>query len=279
MKQLKLTSFILKSACHLCILLSATLSLAQGGPDLFSGTGYMANGQIGVLLEDAEAVIQMPAMLAGNAAGSWMAGAAVRSGLDDWTEAAGAIDLKLPWQDHLGLGIQHAGIEGYSEQRINLSYARKLWKVVYAGVQFDVHRNAAEEYETLYAAAWGVSFYAPLMKQLSLGAWIYNPTGQSTSLDVPTVIRIGTKYTPSPKISLALEAEKDLRYDVRFKAGLHYHLHDRLTVHWGMGTQPALIHAGMTWHILQRMAIRGGWRYHSHLGSSFAGAVSQYHRS
>jgi len=266
---------MLKSYLSFLFLLGfITLSSAQSGPYLFSGAGYMSNGEIGILSEDAEAAIVLPALLADKLSGGWTVGASKRTGLNDFTEIAGAAHLRLPWNDQLGLGIQHAGIEGYSEQRISLSYARKLFDKLNAGLTFDFNRNAAEEYDNLYAASWAISIHAPLMKQLSLGAYVYNPLGVESNLDLPSMIRVDLMYSPSEKLGLATEIEKDWRHEIRFKAGFNYRIHPRLAIRWGVSTSPSLVHAGLSWNILNNMALSGGWRYHSKLGSSLSASVS-----
>src|SRR5688572_27322203 len=103
-------------------------SWSQSGPYLFSGTNYLSNGQIGLLLEDAEAGIALPALLVQRDKGGWSAGAAIRSGVEDLIELAAVAHLPLPWKDHIALGIQHTGIEDYNEQRITVSYARMLFE-------------------------------------------------------------------------------------------------------------------------------------------------------
>jgi hypothetical protein len=252
-----------------------TGSWGQAGPYLFSGTSYLSSGQIGLLLHDAEAGIVLPSLLAESERGGWSAGASLRTGVDDLIEMAATAHFPLPWKDHLGFGIQHTGIEGYSEQRITLSYARRLFQKLNAAAQFDLNRNSVEEYDDLYGISWSVSFHAPLMKELSMSAWIYNPLGDVTTLDLPSMARIGVLYEPSEKVSFAIEAEKDWRHDVRFKAGIDYKIHPRLALRWGVGTEPALVHAGISWNILQQMAVNGGWRYHSRLGSVLSASVSQ----
>jgi len=251
-----------------------TLSTGQSGPYLFAGAGYLSNGEIGILTEDAEAALVLPALLAERQHGGWSVGASKRSGLGDFAEAAGCAHILLPWKDQLALGIQHAGIEGYSEQRISLSYARRLFDKLNTAITFDFNRNAAEEYENLYAASWAVSIHAPLMKQLSLGAYIYNPLGVESDLDLPSMIRADLLYSPSEKLGMAIEVEKDWRHDVRFKGGFNYKIHPRLAIRWGVSTSPSLVHAGISWNILNNMALSGGWRYHSKLGSSFAASLS-----
>ena len=250
---------------------------AQSGPYMFSGAGFQGNGQIGLLTEDAEAAIVFPAILASRDHGGWAVGAATRTGLSDLSEIAGAVHLRLPWKDQVGIGLQHTGIDGYSEQRISFSYARRLFEKLNAALQFDLNRNVAEEYDDIYVASWSVSFHAPLMKELSMSAWLYNPLGTESVLDLPSMTRIGILYEPSEKIGIAVEAEKDWRQDLRFKAGINYHLHERISVRWGIGTKPSLVHAGITWNIFDGMAVSGGWRYHSRLGSSLSASVSQYH--
>jgi hypothetical protein len=251
-------------------------SFAQSGPYMFSGTGFLGNGQIGILTEDAEAGIVLPALLAERKHGGWTVAAATRVGLKDLTEVSGTAHLVLPWKDQMSLGIQYTGIDGYAEQRITFSYARRLFDKLSAAVQFDLNRNETLEYEDIMVASWSVSFYAPLMDQLSISAWLYNPLGNESLLNLPSMARVGLLYSPSEKVGLAIEAEKDWREALRFKMGMNYHLHERLIVRWGIGTQPSLVHAGITWAILNNMALSGGWRYHSKLGSTLSASLSQY---
>lgn len=228
------------------------------------------------MLEDAEAGIVLPALLAERESGGWAAGASLRTGVDNLIELSATAHIPLPWKDQIALGVQHTGIEGYSEQRITLSYARRLFQKLNVAAQFDINRNSVEEYDDLYATSWSVSLHAPLMKEVSMSAWIYNPLGDVSTLDLPSMARIGIMYKPSEKVGVAVEAEKDWRHDLRFKAGVNYRIHPRLALRWGVSTEPALIHAGLSWNLLQQMAVSGGWRYHSRLGSVLSASVSQY---
>ncbi len=249
---------------------------AQSGPYMFTGTEFLGNGQIGILTENAEAGIVLPALLAERKHGGWSIAAATRGGLKDLTEVAGAGHIRLPWEDQIAFGIQYTGIEGYSEQRFTFSYARRLFEKASAALQFDLNRNEAREYDNVMAASWSISFFAPLMNELSLSAWLYNPLGVESTLDLPSMARIGLLYAPSEKVGVAVEAEKDWREEVRFKLGMNYHLHERMVVRFGMGTNPSLFHAGITWAITNNMALNGGWRYHSRLGSTLSASLSQY---
>ena len=251
-------------------------AFTQGGPYMLTGAGSLGNGQIGLLLEDAEAAIALPALLAEREFGGWSVGASKRTPLEDFIEIAAAAHIKLPWKDHLALGVQHNGIEGYSEQRITLGYARRLFQKLNAGVQFELNRNVADEYEDLTAITWAISLHAPLSKKFSLATWLYNPLGVESEIDLPSLIRIAVMYSPSEKISIAMESEKNLRHDFRMKAGFNYRIHPRLALRWGVGTSPSVVHAGISWNILNSMAVSGGWRYHNELGSSLAASVSQY---
>src|SRR5688500_13043532 len=140
------------------------LSRSQSGPYLFSGTGYISCGQIGLLLDDAEAGIVLPALLGERDKGGWAAGASLRTGINDLIELSATGHIPLPWKDQVALSVQHTGIEGYSEQRITFSYARRLFKKLSAAVQFDVNRNSVEEYDDLYVASWSISLHALSMK-------------------------------------------------------------------------------------------------------------------
>ena len=112
-----------------------------------------------------------------------------------------------------------------------------------------------------------------------MSAYIYNPLGDISTLDLPSLARIGVLYEPSEKVGFAIEAEKDWRHELRFKAGINYHIHPRLSLRWGIGTEPTLVHAGISWNIFNQMAISGGWRYNNPLGSVLSASVSQSHAS
>ncbi|MEO6132540.1 MAG: hypothetical protein ABIQ02_11875, partial [Saprospiraceae bacterium] len=124
--------------------------------------------------------------------------------------------------------------------------------------------------------SFSISIYAPLMKELSMSAWIYNPLGDISTLDLPSMARFGILYSPSEKVGVSIEVEKDWREIARIKAGINYRIHPRLAVRWGVGTEPSIINAGLSWNLLQNMALSGGWRYHSRLGSSISAGLSQY---
>ena len=248
---------------------------SQSGPSMFSGTGYLSNGEIGILLHDADAAIVLPALLPSFEKGGWSAGASIRSGIEGLSEISAAANVSLPWKNQIGLGVQHTGIEGYSEQRITFSYARRLFQKLNAAIQFDLNRNAAEEYDDIYVPSFAISFVAPLMDELSMSAWLYNPIGDITVLDLSTMARFGILYAPGEKVRIALEAEKHWKHDLTVKAGITYQLHRDINIRWGVGTSPSLIHAGISWAIVRRMAVNGGWRYHPVLGSSLSAGISQ----
>ena len=259
----------------LFLLQSFSLLFSQSGPHLFSGTQYISNGQIGILTDGPESAIVLPALLGKKTAGGWTAGASLRTGLDDLVEISAVGHLPLPWKDQVALGIQHTGIEGYSEQRITLSYARKLFEQLHVAVQFDLNRNSVVEYDDLYMASWAVSFVAPLMKQVSFSAFVYNPLGNEGTIDLPSLARLGLLYSPSEKVGVAMEVEKDWKHDMRLKAGMNYWIHPRIALRWGVSTEPAMVHAGIAWNLFHQMSVSGGWRYHSRLGSVLSGSISQ----
>jgi hypothetical protein len=253
------------------------LCLSQSGPDMFAGAGYQGNGQIGLLTKDAEAAIVLPALLATRSTGGWSLSAATRPGVNDLTEISGALHVLLPWDDHIAAGVQYTGIKEYAEQRFTFSYARRLFEKLNLALQFELNRNQAEEYDDVIATTWSISFQAPLANTLSMSAWLYNPLGNEGALDLPSMARIGVLYEPSKKVSVAMEAEKSWSHPLRIKAGMLYQLHPRIAVRWGISTYPALVHAGITWNLFNKMAITSGWRYHSQIGSSLSAALSKYY--
>ena len=256
----------------------ACAAFSQSGPYHFSGAAYLAGGQVGLLTTNAEAAIVLPALIPQTGNIGWSAAMAMRPGLQDLREVSMAGFVKASSADWFGIGLQYTGIEGYQEQRISASYARSLAPGWHAGVQVDMNRNAAVDHDTQWAGAWSASFVAPLAKPLTMSVWIYNPTHTGKSLDLPTLTRIGLRYTPVDQTAVGMEMEKDWQHPLRFKAGIAHAIHPSLTFRIGASTNPALAHAGITWMPAGKWAVTAAWRHHMRLGSSLGASVDQTFR-
>ena len=79
-------------------------------------------------------------------------------------------------------------------------------------------------------------------KVLTIGAHIYNPIPYKVDKvfgeRLPTVIKFGLGYEPSPKVLLAAEYEQDIHYKPQFKGGIEYRPIKYLHIRAGAQTTP-----------------------------------------
>ena len=113
-----------------------------------------------------------------------------------------------------GLSINYFGFDAYNEQKIGLSYSRKLFKKIAIGVQFDYLNTQITDYGNKGIFTFAAGLQAQLSKSIRLGVAVYNPieieivAGET----LPTLLNIGLSYQPSSKIMLAAEEKRILTY-------------------------------------------------------------------
>ena len=109
------------------------------------------------------------------------------------------------------------------------------------------------------------------METWKFGVSIYN-LGRAKLSDFEddrfsTVMRLGTSYRFSDKVMVALEAEKDLEYDVRVKTGVEYQIVNDFFLRGGIATTPVEVTFGAGYKF-QFIQLSVGTAYHQTLGWS-----------
>lgn len=172
----------------------------------------------------------------------------------------------------IGLNISSFGYSSYSENKYGLSFAKAFGENISAGVQLDyLTTNIAEGYGKKNAIAGEAGVQARLVKGLTIGMHIFNPTrtrlAKYDDERIPTILRLGLDYKFSQKLIVAIETEKDINYKAVFKAGLEYLPIKELYLRAGISTNPALSSFGFGLNLKQfKLDIAAS--YHSVLGVS-----------
>lgn len=169
-----------------------------------------------------------------------------------------------------GLSVNTFGVKNYQEQKIGLAYARKLFNNLSIGAQFDYLNTNIPLYGTRGAISFEVGLQAQILKNLELGFHLYNPLKVEIADDnfLPTIYKAGLSYTPSEKVLLTAEVEKDIDYIARFKAGVEYRFSDLFFMRTGFATQPTLISLGLGLALQGGLGIDVAASYHQILGVS-----------
>lgn len=175
----------------------------------------------------------------------------------------------------VGLEILHSGVEGYAEQRFQLSYGRQLSEKVSLGGSVQGMRVSADEYGSANAVTFAVGITARPLPRVLIGAIIQNPAPQKISgQTISNLIRIGTQWRPSEIFAVSAEVSKDIARPVQIKAGMEYRPIDLLYLRAGMRTSPARTAFGAGLALKNGIRIDFGSEWHSVLGFTPAAMIA-----
>lgn len=169
-----------------------------------------------------------------------------------------------------GLNVQYFGFDLYNEQKIGLAYSRKLAEKFSMGAQVNYVGFRIPEYGNRGFLTFDIGIQAEIYKDLLLGVHIANPIGQEVieGENLPSVFKAGLSYCPGKKVILALEAEKDLDFELRIKGGIEYLPIEALALRVGFANNPSSFTFGAGYTIKERLRIDIASAYHQILGFS-----------
>jgi hypothetical protein len=155
-----------------------------------------------------------------------------------------ALALTIPVKPGtLGLSYTYFGYAQYNESKIGLAFGKSFGEKFSAGIQMNYHFvYVAGEYQNRHAlSVEGGIQYKPV-NSVRIGIHVFNPTRSrllSVALDtLITTLRAGISYSPIEKLWMAVETEKSLSYNLRFKSGIEYEVLDGLYLRTGIITHP-----------------------------------------
>jgi hypothetical protein len=171
-----------------------------------------------------------------------------------------------------GLCITNFGYTQFNENKYSLSFAKAFGDKFSAGIAMDyLTTKIAEGYGSKGVLAAEAGIIAKPIKNLSIGAHVFNPTrAKISSYDnerLPTILRLGADYNFSDKVTVAVETQKDIKYKAEFKAGIEYKAVKEFYLRIGISTNPSLSTFGFGVN-LKNFKIDIAASYHQTLGIS-----------
>lgn len=153
-----------------------------------------------------------------------------------------ALQAVYPTKQHgtYGLSLSRFGDALFSRQHIGIGAAHKLGQFS-LGAKADVWQLQASGYGSRKALAVSVGVQGEIVPDLYFGAYAYNINqAKLASFEderLPTIMKAGLSYKPTPKLLIAAETEKDIDFDANFKAGAEYMLlQDKFILRSGFNT-------------------------------------------
>ncbi len=172
--------------------------------------------------------------------------------------------------------VQSFGYEGFKQQKLGLSYGRKLWSALSVGAQFDFFQVRIQEYDSKGAISFEGGIQAMISKNLSIGAHVLSPRQVELAggENLPTIFRLGIAWKVSEKLLFVSEIEKDLDFKPRWKNGLSYQPVQPLYLRAGFSTEPAMLFFGVGYHLENGLQLDTAVSFHQTLGFSPSAGVT-----
>lgn len=170
---------------------------------------------------------------------------------------------------NFGFTTGYYGFTDYNETQIGFAYARKLGKIVDAGVQFNYYGIKLNGYGSASAFNFEAGTILHLSEKLNAGFHVFNPAGgkigKNEDEKLASVYAFGTGYEASDKFFVSTEIEKEENKPVTINAGIQYHFLPAISARAGIST------ATSTWYFglgikLKSLRIDVTSSYHPQLG-------------
>jgi len=140
-----------------------------------------------------------------------------------------------------GFGISHYGGDLFNQKNIGLGFSN-TFGIASFGLKLNYFQTNIEGFGRKASPVLEFGGVAALGPELFFGAHVYNLTRSKLSPAgsdyLPTIIKAGLSYLPSNKLTINVEAEKEILLLAQFKAGIEYNLLDRFWARSGIQTQP-----------------------------------------
>ena len=139
-----------------------------------------------------------------------------------------------------GAGLFRFGDDLYSETMISAGFSNQLG-LTSLGLKVNYIQYRAEGFGSKGVVTLSFGGIAEITPMLSVGAYITNINQPKISQDedrVPTLLTAGIAFTPTDKLLLATELEKDLDHKPTWRTGIEYTFHKKFCARTGFNIQP-----------------------------------------
>lgn len=174
----------------------------------------------------------------------------------------------------IGTGVYRFGDNLYNEQILTAGYSNQLG-IAALGVKVNYIQYQTEGFGSKGLVTLSLGGIATLTPHLSVGAYITNinqPSLNETE-KLPTRLNAAISFTPTDKLFMVAEAEKDLDYDATWKMGLQYQFHEKFRARTGYNLHPNAAFFGMGFQA-RKFTIDYAVQYHAQLNFSHQASVS-----
>ncbi|MDF1698182.1 MAG: type IX secretion system membrane protein PorP/SprF [Saprospiraceae bacterium] len=169
-----------------------------------------------------------------------------------------------------GLSVSRYGYSAYSESKIGLVYARKLFSNLSIGAGFNMLNYTIDQFGSSNSFTFEIGMQSQINKKLSIGAYVFSPEVVSLTdeTEIASRFSLGVKYKMSSKADLYVDISKTINRDPEFKFAVDYRLVEAVSVRFGGNVTQESIHFGPAYKMNNGLGIYGGYAYDNRIGHS-----------
>jgi len=196
--------------------------------------------------------------------------------LSELSLASAALAFRVSNLGVAGIFVSNYGLEEYKEQKIGLSFAKKLSSKLSIGAQWSLNTIRINEYGSTGFVGIDLGISGHITKKLSGGLHLSNPL-ESDIVDGETttrVINLGFNYSLSDKVYLMSDYRMVNNYGNSVHFGIDYNIFEPLNFRIGIDTGGSSFHFGLAYNLNKKASIHGGFTNHQYLGITPALSVS-----
>lgn len=170
----------------------------------------------------------------------------------------------------ISVGMQRYGYSQYTHTRTGAGYALQLAEFIAAGIQINLQQlRFGGNYGSAASATTEAGILARVSDNWKFGVSVLN-IGRQRILPLEndrfgTVMRLGASYSPSQKVHILGEVEKQVVFPVAFRGAMEYLPADHLVVRGGIQAGPTEFAFGIGYR-KSGFLLDAGSKYHPVLG-------------
>jgi hypothetical protein len=157
---------------------------------------------------------------------------------------------------NIGIALNYARFENYTEEQIGFAYARKLGKKADLGIQFNHYGYRVPYYGGDEAMNVEIGLVTTVTDKLNMGIHLYDPVGsgfyKSGEIFNP-VYTMGFGYDASDELYVGAEFVKEATYPININADMQYRFAQQFFARAGIATATtaSYIGFGVCWDIFR----------------------------
>ncbi len=193
-----------------------------------------------------------------------------RFSLSELTNSQIGVLKKFGDNNAFGVSLNSYGFSEYREQKLSLSYARRLLEKLSISVNFDYNQLIISENGQKSFFTYGIGLSGKINDKMGYAAYVFNFENSSIGLQSESnaYIHLGFYNCVTDKLKIYTEVEKYIEESPNLKVGLEYSPIALLDVRLGFNTLPGTMAFGLSLDLFSDITIDADFQYNNLLGTS-----------